>query len=470
MSYAEDVSLNLADYTIIVENEVKNINTPIFNISERTYVSIRTVAELFGMEVVWDSNSESIYIFTLPKTVPTNNNNDQFKGQFTAKKVNYCIYVDDVYCKINESFYNINDRTYLPLRAVSNLLNKYVDWDSHTKTITIYNYSENILYPFVDNGLYGYMDENGEIVCSPKYSFATDFSDGVGIVTDTEDMQQYVMFNGEMSPKYDYRSIGAFSEGVAYKKVKDYKDDFDIHVFDGANGYVKAINKAGEFVIDNEFEAITGFIGGISEVVTKTGEICYINKAGEYINLPDDINVETLFKTGYFSAKLQSGKEILLDNKLNRISDIEYDKIIDVCDNLVVAKQGNKFGVVNMNNDTVISFTHNMLKPLGEQLFAELVSTNAQTKEWEILNINSEKVIPIIFKSVYEFKNGVSIAETVNNEIVRICKDFVYDKIILNDGYRWERIGNLIRLYENSTQNETRFFYINFQGQKILAE
>jgi len=98
--------------------------TPIFNTGGRTMVPFRFIATCFGAEVDWDENLGSVII--------------DHNGKHIAIPINmpYAI-VDGVQTEINAPAEIMTEynRTFVPFRAVAQLLNIAVDYDFDTMTI-----------------------------------------------------------------------------------------------------------------------------------------------------------------------------------------------------------------------------------------------------------------------------------------------------------------------------------------------
>lgn len=82
----------------------------------------------------------------------------------------------------------INDRTMLPLRAISETLHANVNWDAANKTVEItmeYDSIDDFCYErarvYKDNK-YGYINTNRELVIPLQYDGAERFKDGVAPV------------------------------------------------------------------------------------------------------------------------------------------------------------------------------------------------------------------------------------------------------------------------------------------------
>ena len=459
----------LVGYKIIIEGKEESSVT--FNINDRTYVPLRGISELFGMEVLWDAETENISINTLPKIEVENKIScDEFSGGINAIEVSYGISVDGVKGNISEKIYNINGRTFVPLRAISELLNKNVDWDGNNETVYMSDFSNSVLYPFEKDGLYGYMDENGNVLVAPKYEFCTDFSDGVGIARDADGYERYVYANGEMSEKYCYHALGFYSEGVAARYVRDYKEGEKQHTFDGIECIVKVFDKEGNIVIDEEFEDVYGFTGGIARVIDLSGKPRYINKAGETVKISGIAEVEDLFDSGYISLK-SDGKEMLYDNKMNKISDAEYDCILDARDGFVIAMRNGKKSAFDFQGNIVIDSVSSYL---GEGLFAKLKTVGEQKQAYEIINASGEIIADVKLLDRLKFQNGSAVVVTEDNDFALLTPDGNLNVICkAESGKEWERVGNLIRIIDKNEYNdeeekdEIEFHYIDFDGKTV---
>lgn len=106
-------------------------------INGRTLCPIRAIAEKIGYNVDWDGNTRTVTI-----------KNEEREIQLTiggSKITGYRIQYDpiglpdriDINYTIEVPAQIINDRTYLPVRAVSEALRCLVDWDGDTRTVEI---------------------------------------------------------------------------------------------------------------------------------------------------------------------------------------------------------------------------------------------------------------------------------------------------------------------------------------------
>ena len=109
--------------------------------------------------------------------------------QFVAQKVSFKVVVNGEEKTFNDPIVTIDNKTYVPLREVSNNLGLDVKWDANNQKIELNSKqttSYDGLLPFAKDGLYGYMDQDGNIKIKPQFYRASYFSEGLAEVTKKE--------------------------------------------------------------------------------------------------------------------------------------------------------------------------------------------------------------------------------------------------------------------------------------------
>ncbi len=150
---AENVKAQLSpDFTIVVDGEEKTfysadgneVHPIVYN--GTTYLPLRAIGEIMGKNVNWDESTltvtlsgnrgESAVTGTPDKNAVSKSINAQIRDDFT-------IIVDGETQKFTDANGNrvypmlYNGSTYLPLRAVGEVMGKNVAWDSKTETVTL---------------------------------------------------------------------------------------------------------------------------------------------------------------------------------------------------------------------------------------------------------------------------------------------------------------------------------------------
>lgn len=100
--------------------------------NDRTLVPLRAIFEALGAQVEWDDATKTVISAKDNRTcVLQIGNASMFVSVTTDNKTDTVAKTLDVPAKIKD------DRTLIPLRAVSEAYNCQVDWDGDTRTVTI---------------------------------------------------------------------------------------------------------------------------------------------------------------------------------------------------------------------------------------------------------------------------------------------------------------------------------------------
>ncbi len=124
---------------ILDGQNITSIAEPIIQ-NDRTLVPIRFIAEQLGAQVNWDGVNKTVTIEKDGSSVLLRINSQLVLYQNNEKIYNLC----DVPPRI------INERTYVPLRLVSNALGIGIDWDGASNTVYIDSSKKADITPFFD--------------------------------------------------------------------------------------------------------------------------------------------------------------------------------------------------------------------------------------------------------------------------------------------------------------------------------
>ena len=110
--------------SVVVDGTPIEFDVAPFIENDRTLVPVRGVFEAMGAEVLWDADARAVTILKGADEIYM-----EIDSTYILKNLNANIY--DTTAKI------VDDRTFIPLRAVSELLDCDVAWDESTKTVNI---------------------------------------------------------------------------------------------------------------------------------------------------------------------------------------------------------------------------------------------------------------------------------------------------------------------------------------------
>ncbi|HEY1025752.1 MAG TPA: WG repeat-containing protein, partial [Sphingobacteriaceae bacterium] len=166
------------------------------------------------------------------------------------------------------------------------------------------------LKPFkAANGKYGYKDQNGKEVVSPRFSYAAAFSENLAVVSvsagsDEWGFEEYkcgfIDKTGKEVISFKYEGVHSFSEGLAAVKL---------------NKKWGFIDKAGKEVLPFQYDVADPFSEGLAvvKVVENTvGKSGFIDKTGKFVVPLMECDFMMSFKNGKAEVR-QNGRTFYID-------------------------------------------------------------------------------------------------------------------------------------------------------------
>jgi len=274
----------------------------------------------------------------------------------------------------------------------------------------------NKLFRIIQNGKYGYIDKTGKIIISPQFDMAYSFEEGLGLVkkgamwgyidnkgtmiiepqfSDASPFSQglasikiggdrgkwgYINKKGEIiiNPKFDLS--GSFSEGLAYadNSFIDKTGHVVIHLIRESLGNVYSftdrfseglapvvvtyrnsykwgfINKAGEMIIEPQFDSARSFSGGLARVWVGD-KIGFINTSGKFVINPI-FDAAFDFSEGLAPVRIED-KWGYIDNKGEIIINPKFDVALPFSEGLAEVYIDRKIGYINKTGNFIWSPT-----------------------------------------------------------------------------------------------------------------
>lgn len=279
-----------------------------------------------------------------------------------AKVVEFKIFVNNGEKLTENPLVLINDKTYIALSEISELLGVNVKWNAENKSILINNgfiindevddTNMEILYPFEDNKLWGYKDKGGNVVVWPQYYEAEEFSNGLGLVrlsSGQDGNYGYIDNTGKIVIPCIYPYANSFSDGVALVNLSNCTD----------NDIWRYIDTHGNYLFSNTVDLPGDFHDGYAVAL----------KEGYSFPVPSSIDVPKKWsyidKSGYF------------------VTDKTFEEASDFCNGYACVKNNGKWGIIDKNFDTVVSYVYDDIK-YDEN--GEIIGLNGNN--WEIVLLN----------------------------------------------------------------------------------
>lgn len=116
------------EVTILKDGEKLNFDVAPYIVDGFTMVPMRAIFESIGAKVTWDQETKTVIAFY--------DVNDDVKALVLQVGRNYA-YLNNEKVEFKKSAEIVDDRTFVPLRAVNETLGYKVDWDQDTYTVTI---------------------------------------------------------------------------------------------------------------------------------------------------------------------------------------------------------------------------------------------------------------------------------------------------------------------------------------------
>lgn len=150
-SFKEERARLRPDYTIVIDGEEMNFKrsdgSPAFALvyEDATYLPLRAIGEALGKNVNWDEDTKTITLEGKRTGKDSSNKyvDGDAKNVWVQVRDDFTIVIDGkeqtFKTSAGKTIYPLlyDGSTYLPLRAIGQIMGKDVDWDKDTKTVTL---------------------------------------------------------------------------------------------------------------------------------------------------------------------------------------------------------------------------------------------------------------------------------------------------------------------------------------------
>jgi hypothetical protein len=305
---------------------------------------------------------------------------------------------------------------------------------------------------------WGYIDTTGEIVVKPRYSFARDFVNDVGIVACEDKWGMVNRYGKELIPcRYDglqfleqtgnriirvyikqpkyglidtlgqiavnavYDEIGSFNEGrlaverngmwgfvdrnglevipCRFREVQNFSDGLAAVKLGNKWGF---IDKQGSVEIDFQYLRAGNFRDGLAWV--------YTNEGAGFINSQNEFVIPTAFDRAHDFHK--GVARVMVDNKYGLINTagqyIQKPRFTDIADfdrhDLAIVTYGNntiRYGLINMKGELITNDAYREISAFSEGLAAVKDKTG-----YGYIDTTGALVIPCVYSKVSNFSEG----------------------------------------------------------------
>ncbi len=281
-----------------------------------------------------------------------------------------------------------------------------------------------------ENCEWGYIDTSGQMIVTPKYSFAHDLVNEVGIVecsgkwgmvdrkgkvlipcnydgihflenTNNQIVKVYVQ-----EPKYGLiDTLGQIAVSAVYEEIGYFKEE---RLAVKRNGMWGFTNGEGLEVIPCRFREVANFSEGLAAV--KLGRYWgFIDKQG-------DIEIDFKYlRAGNFNSGLAwvatpKGTGYI-NRKENFVIHTKFDKAFDFQENVARVVVDGKYGLIDLNGKFVVKPKYGNIEPFDQHGLA-IVRNSDRTIRYGIINREGSLVVNISFNEIQPFSEGLAAVKT----------------------------------------------------------
>jgi hypothetical protein len=255
------------------------------------------------------------------------------------------------------------------------------------------------LYPVLERGKAGYIDETGSIAIPPQFAAATAFSEGLAAVQPKPDgLWGYIDDSGELVLDAQFADASPFSEGVAAVQLER----------DGSWGY---IDIEGEVVIPAQFAYSWRFSQGLARARTDS-EAGYIDGMGDWVIRMEEYLPVDEFSSGVapvysYEANLYGYINMAGEIILSPAYEEAWGFTLDIAAVKVPSGEclGGFYGYIDRRGEWFIQPRYAGARPFSESLAAVQLELDGR---WGYIDPGGYVVIGLDWDEAWDFNEGLA--------------------------------------------------------------
>jgi hypothetical protein len=281
------------------------------------------------------------------------------------------------------------------------------------------------LIPVKSGGKWGYINRKGEYVINPQFQEADFFREGLARVRSSDGKIGFINSDGKYEIPAQYKSTTYFSNGLAFVvsecsypvcidksgeikfSLKQVQSVFSFHeglalIYTTERKY-GAVNKAGETVINPQFDLVCHFSEGLARIRQESKD-GFIDRSGKIIINPQFDDVRD-FHNGraVFSNGNQKG---YIDTKGNYVINPQFDDAEDFSEGMAGIKSGREYGYINEDGKIEINPQFDYAWP-----FKSGLARIWQSNKWGYINKKGKIAINPQFDQVSSFFDDIAFVK-----------------------------------------------------------
>ena len=343
----------------------------------------------------------------------------------------------------------------------------YRDNEENVLVEPLWDYADNFYEGFAivrnENGLYGFLNSDGQMALECQYEEAMKFIDGVALVKTKDGNWEHINCKGEILHNCPWIDVYPYSEGLAAVQ----KPTNDIDQICGISARYGFINEERELVIPCNYSQVSSFRDGYARVTDVYGNSGFINKEGEFTwiydekssnyvanekALPEEYTIPPKWNFGY-SSQVQSFSEGLnaVRGKNNRWGFIDQKGKIQIPLRWMEARSfhegyaavkglNGRYGFIDYRGNLICKLRWASVADFHEGMACVY---DANLEKYGFLNSSGELQIPCKYDSGDDFHEGVAYVKLNGKEIpIDECGDRIeaeHDKPIDSENSSYEK-------------------------------
>lgn len=309
----------------------------------------------------------------------------------------------------------------LSARSIAAFSMKYPEYPFSNELKTDFQFATTRYYPIQENGLWGFIDDEGEVRIEPSFDWVEPFSENLAAVGKNEKVA-FINKAGNLITEFDYEDAYAFKSGYsvvvkndlygvinrlgklivkpAYADVGEYSGGFFYAENEEGYGY---LDENGNPAIDFIFENATDFKNDLA-IVQKDGKYGIINTRGELVSGFEYDWIEP-FRTDRNPSRFKKGDLFgLVDQVGTVVVDSVYNHIGDFSEGLALAANNKTYGFIDIKGDTIIDFKYSFSPAILKiSTFKNGYVRIFQKDKVGVIDTSDTKIFPAIFERIGEF-------------------------------------------------------------------
>ena len=300
--------------------------------------------------------------------------------------------------------------------------------------------------------LFGFIDQEGRIICPPMFYHAWEFHNGLARVQPTSSEKYgFIDTTGAYVVLPELADAADFSEGLAAVKSE-------------ANGLYGYINTDGEIVIPPKYSRAFKFINGRGRV-NIDGVTAYIDKSGNelmrtpYLKIWDTEGDMISFFSGRNLGFMNQDGKVIVEPKYFPVI---YWANLMFTEPITPVGLEKKYGFIDKTGKVVVDFQYDWVYQ-----FKEGLATVSKDNQYGFIDTSGKVIIPLQFEEAWYFSENLA-AVKVNNRWGFINKQ---GRMVIQPQFLTPRFGGPIYFHEGlaAVRTENGSGYINKQGDMVIA-